>query len=165
MGLINNYSMSLAIRCKAINLVSSNSGKTPGLDNRILISDQDKLKILSDSKEFKQRKNYKDMMSVKLVEIPRSDGKVRTLGISNILDRVLQTQLYILLDPYYEAKYPEDLYSFRNGRNTLQAVGRVKSILERSDLRRSGLVLLDIEKCFDRIPHSVIIEQFEVPPK
>jgi RNA-directed DNA polymerase len=102
-------------------------------------------------------------MKVKLVEIPKQNGSTRILGIGTMLDRVLQTQLSLLLDPFYEAKYPEHMYAYRKGRNTHQAVGFLKGILERSDINYSGLILFDIEKCFYRISHEAIIKHFVVP--
>ena len=48
---------------------------------------------------------------------------------------MLQTQLCLLLDPFYEAKYPEHMYAYRKGRNTHQAMGFLKTVLEQSDAR------------------------------
>jgi len=55
------------------------------------------------------------------------------------------------------------MYGYRKGRNTHQAVGFLKRILEKSDVNYSGLILFDIEKCFYSISHEVIIKHFVVP--
>ena len=163
MKLIESYSMNIIIRYIAINKIASQSGFTPGIDNVIIKNNSNKIALLLQSKETKL--NSLSTMKVKLVKIPKPDGSHRTLGISTMLDRILQTQLCLLLDPFYEAKYPEHMYGFRKGRNTHQAVGFLKAVLERSDTNNAGLILLDIEKCFDRISHQAILDHFTVPYK
>ena len=161
MELIETYSMNIVIRYVAINKIASQSGETPGVDNFIIKNKRNKIELLSQSKKTKL--NLSSTMKVKLVKIPKPNGSTRILGISTMLDRVLQTQLCLLLDPFYEAKYPEHVYAYRKGRNTHQAVGFLKGILERSDTNYSGLILLDIEKCFYSISHEAIIKHFVVP--
>ena len=161
MQLIETYSMNIVIRYIAINKIASQSGETPGVDNFIMKNNSNKIELLSQSKRTKL--NLSSTTKVKLVEIPKLNGSTRILGIGTMLDRVLQTQLCLLLDPFYEAKYPEHIYAYRKGRNTHQAVGFLKGILERSDTNHSGLILLDIEKCFYSISHEVIIKHFVVP--
>ena len=161
MELIETYSMNIVIRYIAINKIASQSGETPGVDNFIIKNNSNKIELLSQSKRTKL--NLSSTMKVKLVEIPKPNGSTRILGISTMLNRVLQTQLCLLLDPFYEAKYPEHMYAYRKGRNTHQAVGFLKGILERSDTNYSGLILLDIEKCFYSISHEAIIKHFVVP--
>ena len=102
-------------------------------------------------------------MEVRYVEIPKPNGKVRGLGISNIIDRVLQSQAHLLLDPFYESRFPEHMYGFRRGRNAINAIGAVKRSFETADSETLGAISLDILKCFDRINHSAIIEHFRVP--
>jgi len=161
MDLIETYSMNIVIRYIAINKIASQSGKTSGVDNFIIKNNSNKIDLLFQSK--KSKLNLSSTMRVKLVEIPKSNGSTRILGISTMLDRALQTQLCLLLDPFYEAKYPEHMYAYRKGRNTHQAVGFLKGILERSDTNYSGLILLDIEKCFYSISHEAITKHFVVP--
>lgn len=159
--LIETYSMNIVIRYIAINKIASQSGETPGVDNFIIKNNSNKIELLHQSKKTKL--NLSSTMKVRRVEIPKPEGSSRILGISTMLDRVLQTQLCLLLDPFYEAKYPEHMYAYRKGRNTHQAVGFLKKVLETSDTNYSGLVLLDIEKCFYSISHEAIIKHFVVP--
>lgn len=161
MNLIEEYSMRAIIRFIAINRISVQSGKTSGTDNILLQTHTEKLKMFKRT-SYSKLKNL-PRMEVRYVEIPKPNGNTRGLGISNLVDKVLQTQLCLLLDAYYEAKYPEHMYGFRKGRGSLQAVGYLKSIMERADNHRFGMVLLDIEKCFDNIQHDVILRDFTVP--
>lgn len=163
MELIETYSMNIVIRYIAINKIVFQSSETPGVDNFIIKNNTNKIELLYQSRKTKL--NLSSTMKVKLVEIPKQNGSTRILGIGTMLDRVLQTQLSLLLDPFYEAKYPEHMYAYRKGRNTHQAVGFLKGILERSDINYSGLILFDIEKCFYRISHEAIIKHFVVPDR
>jgi RNA-directed DNA polymerase len=163
MDLIDLYSMNIVIRYIAINKITAQSGSTPGIDNFIIKNNSHKLELLSQSKKINL--NSRSTMKVKLVKIPKPDGTMRTLGISTMLDRVLQTQLCLLLDSFYEATYSEHTYGYRKGRNTHQAVGFLKAVLERSDTKYAGLILFDIEKCFHNISHEMILTYFIVPKK
>jgi len=161
MKLIETYSMNIVIRYIAINIISSQSGNISGVDNFIIKNNSHKIELLYQSKKTKL--NLSLTMKVKFIKIPKPNGFTKILGISTMLDRVLQMQLYLLLDPFYEAIYPEHMYAYRKGRNSHQAVGFLKGILERSDTNHSGLILMDIEKCFDSILHKAIIKHFIVP--
>lgn len=163
MDLIDSYSMNIVIRYIAINIITAQSGSTPGIDNFIIKNDSNKLELLSQSKKTKL--NSRSTIKVKLVKIPKPDGAIRTLGISTMLNRVLQTQLCLLLDPFYEATYSEHTYAYRKGRNTHQAVGFLKAVLEELDTKYAGLILLDIEKCFYNISHETILTYFTIPKK
>jgi retron-type reverse transcriptase len=163
MKLIETYSMNIVMRYIAINRITVQSCSTPDIDNFTFKNNSHKMDLLFQSKETKL--SSLSTIKVKLVEIPKPDGSSRSLGISTILDKVLQTQLYLLLDPFYEAKYPEYMYGFRKGRNTHQARGFLKAVLERSSAKCTGLILLDIEKCFDSISHQAILTHFIIPDK
>lgn len=160
-ALINEYSMRALTRYLAINKVHQNSGKTPGIDEITIANDDEKLQVFQKTNKYRIKKL--PPMQVRYVEIPKPNGQTRGLGISNIIDRVLQTQLCILLDPYYEAKLPEHMYGFRKGRGALQAAAFLRSVLDRAFNPRFGLILLDIEKCFDNISHDAIKKYYKVP--
>jgi len=149
------------IRFIAINRVRLNSGNIPGADGIKLVSDDDKCTML----KLTKLSNFNKVppMEVLKVEIPKKDGKLRQLGISSIYDRVLQTCAVFLLDPVYEAKFNPDIYGFRRGRTALNAVASLKSTLERGDTHRLGVILVDIEKCFDNISHEAIFKYFKLP--
>jgi hypothetical protein len=162
-SLIENYSFSALIRCLAINKVADNSGKTSGKDLMVINNDEDKLKL------YKQTNitNYTRHIAthIRQVGIPKSDGGIRILSIGNKIDCVLQTQLCILLDSFYESKYSEYMYGFRKGRNALQALGLLQDVINRSDKSRLGIGLLDIKACFDNFSHDTILLHFKVPKK
>ena len=161
---ICKYSFSPLIRCIAINKVSRNSGGTSGFDTEVLNNDMLKLNCYKKTNVLKvSRKSNKSKTDILKVVIPKANGGSRNIGISNIVDRVLQTQMCILLDAFYEAKYHENVFGFRKGRNTLQAIALLSRIIDSTEKDRLGVALLDIKGCFDKIPHNVIIKYFKVP--
>lgn len=58
-------------------------------------------------------------------EIPKTNGKVRVLGIPTIRDRVVQGALKLILEPIFEADFQEGSYGYRPGRTAHEAVHRV----------------------------------------
>ena len=161
MELIDNYSFSPLIRCLAINKVRSNSGLIAGRDLKVIKNDIDKLVIYKQTNKLTYLRSSKS--DIRRIELPKTGGGVRLIGISNIIERVLQTQICILLDAYYEAKYHENIFSYRKGRNSLQAISLLKRIVDSTDKKYLGVGLLDIKKCFDSIPHEQIKKHFLIP--
>jgi RNA-directed DNA polymerase len=159
--LIDKYTFSVAVRFISIRKIRSQSGSVPGTDKNLLQTDQDCLDLLTES-EWKNRAHW-PQSEVRHVEIPKPNGKVRALGIGTNLDRVLQKALHLLLDPYYEALYPSDMYGFRKGRGALQAVGALKHITEQSRSTNLGILALNIKKCFDCIEHQYIMQNLDYP--
>jgi retron-type reverse transcriptase len=59
---------------------------------------------------------------VRAVEISKENGKVRVLGIPNVVDRVARTVAVKVLEPRVEQVFHPDSYGYRPGRGPLDAV-------------------------------------------
>jgi RNA-directed DNA polymerase len=90
------------------------------------------------------------------VEIPKGNGKVRTLQIPCIRDRVVQGALKLILEAIFEADFCSNSYGFRPRRSPHRALAGVR----RSVLRRMSTVIdVDLSRYFDTIRHSVLLDK------
>jgi RNA-directed DNA polymerase len=93
---------------------------------------------------------------VKRVEIPKSDGGVRKLGIPTAVDRVIQQAILLVLSPQWDATFSENSFGFRPGRSAHNAVAQAQSYLKEG---YGWVVDLDLEKFFDRVQHDVLMSR------
>jgi len=91
---------------------------------------------------------------VKAVEIPKSDGRKRLLGIPTVSDRVAQSVVKSYLEPMVEPKFHEDSYGYRPRKSALDAVG----VARRRCWRQDWCIDLDIKGFFDNIDHELMMK-------
>ena len=90
------------------------------------------------------------------VEIPKGNGKFRTLQIPCVRDRVVQGAVKLILEAIFEADFCSNSYGFRPRRSPHRALAEVR----RSVLRRMSTVIdVDLSRYFDTIRHSLLLEK------
>lgn len=90
---------------------------------------------------------------VKTVEIPKTDGKVRKLGIPTVSDRIAQMVVKLYLEPLLEPHFHEDSYGYRPVKSGIDAVRVARQRCWRYD----WVIDIDIKGFFDNIDHELMM--------
>ena len=91
---------------------------------------------------------------VRRVEIPKSDGGVRNLGVPTVLDRFVQQAIAQVLIPIYEPLFSDNSFGFRPNRCCEMAI--IKALEYMND-GFQWIVDIDLEKFFDTVNHDKLI--------
>jgi len=91
------------------------------------------------------------------VEIPKSDGGRRALGIPTVADRVAQMVVKGYLEPLLEPYFHQDSYGYRPNKSAHQAL-----VITKQRCQQYPYVLdLDIKGFFDNIDHDLMMKAVE----
>jgi RNA-directed DNA polymerase len=136
----------------AVRRVTENQGKaTPGVDRETWDTPEKKATALQTLKP----RGYQPQ-PLRRVYIPKSNGKMRPLGIPTMKDRAMQALYLLALDPIAETTADPNSYGFRKERSTADAIGQCHVVLS----NRGGAQWIlegDIKSCFDRISHEWLL--------
>lgn len=88
-------------------------------------------------------------------DIPKGNGKFRTLGIPTVVDRMLQQAVLRILMPKYEYMFSVYSYGFRPKKNTHQAIGKS---LEYINEGYQHIVEIDLKSFFDEVDHVLLLQ-------
>ena len=93
---------------------------------------------------------------------PGGSGKVRSLGIPTVADRVVQAALKLVLEPIFEADFLPVSYGFRPKRRAHDAIAEIH-MLGTNGYR--WLLDADIEAAFDSVSHSALLDRVRLRVK
>lgn len=150
-----------AARALAIRRVTNNKGgKTSVIDGITLETNETKMAMIH---ELKQLSGYK-ALPVRRVMIPKSNGKLRPLGIPTIKDRCVQALYIMALDPIAETTADAKSYGFRKYRSTQDVQTYLRTTLSLNN-RAKYIMDIDIKSFFDTISHEWILENIPINKK
>jgi group II intron reverse transcriptase/maturase len=89
------------------------------------------------------------------VEIPKSSGKVRLLGIPTVVDRWLQQSVTQAITLKFEMDFKEHSYGFRPNKNAHQCIMQSQKYIHAGC---QHIVDIDLKNFFDEVDHSLLLQ-------
>ena len=148
----SNSCLLLAIK----RVTQTNKGKyTPGIDGFRATNDTARGKLYDMLRGMKMKLHRPKPALRKY--IPKKNGKMRSLGIPTIKDRIYQDIIRMALAPEWEAKFEPTSYGFRENRRQHDAVRRNYYNIHSG--KWCWILEGDFKSCFDTLSHDFILKQ------
>jgi len=147
---------------QAILAVGRNPRKAPGYDHKSV--EETCCGLLNDPRpretirQHLLQGTYRPM-KVRTVQIPKANGKKRTLGIATVQDRIVQTMILQAVT----ANLPEN--AWKHSYAYLPESGVADAIAEVNRIREEGYrygISLDLKSFFDNVPHDRLTYQIRM---
>ena len=94
---------------------------------------------------------------IKRVGIPKSNGKIRYLGIKEPIEKIIEQAIYQILEPIVMAKFHKNSNGFIKGKSCSSALAQMNDYILREKLYY--VVDIDIKGFFDNVNHGKLLKQ------
>lgn len=143
-----------------LDVVLSHSGSnTPGIDGatkRMIDARKNGREKLVQQLQVELLEGDYYPQPVKRVYIPKTNGKMRPLGIATIGDRAVQATVKMVLEPIYESVFHPFSWGFRPSRSTHHALSALRRGPSDPRMGFKWVIEGDIASCFDEIDHRLL---------
>jgi len=128
-------------------------GKAAGIDERTKESytEAEIRQAIADAVQAMKSRTYRPQ-PVRRVFIPKSNGKMRPLGIPTIIDKVIQLAITKILEPIFEPLFLDCSYGYRPNRNAHESLKAVNDMLMGQKV--NWVIDADIKAFFDNVNHD-----------
>ncbi|WP_329474530.1 group II intron reverse transcriptase/maturase [Kribbella sp. NBC_01484] len=145
----------------AFDRVAGNTGsRTPGVDGLTVADVEQRLGVpgfLDDLRAQVKAGTFRPLpVRERKIPKPGGSGKLRSLGIPTVADRVVQAALKLVLEPIFEADFEPVSYGFRPRRRAQDAVAEIHYFGTRG---YRWVLDADIEAAFDNVSHSTVMDR------
>lgn len=160
-GLVEAMAHEVTIVTAIHNIKSNKGSKTAGVDkmkmDKYLQMPKDELILLIQScfRKYQPKPARREY-------IPKSNGKMRPLGIPTVLDRIIQECVRLIIEPICEARFYPHSYGFRPYRAQKHAIRDIINVINagcKSPYQAVWAVEGDIQGCFDNISHRILLQK------
>lgn len=127
--------------------------KAAGVDLRTVesYSEEEMKKILEQTVLLMKQKKYRPK-PVRSVTIAKDNGKIRTLGIPTVVDKVVQLGMAKILNAMYESSFLDVSYGYRPEKDAHSCLKEINHMIMQR--RVNWIIDADISGYFDNIDHT-----------
>lgn len=134
----------------------ANNG-VPGSDGKSFkdVENEGVDKLVESLSQELQSLSYRPL-PLRIVKIPKDNGKERTIKIAAIRDRIVQGALKIVLEPIFEMDFQDGSFGYRPKRTAHQALERVREGIGKC---LTDVIDLDLKAYFDTVRHDLLLSK------
>jgi RNA-directed DNA polymerase len=145
----------------AFDRVAGNTGaRTAGVDGLTVADVEEQLGVpgfLDDLRAQLKAGTFRPLpVRERKIPKPGGSGKVRSLGIPTVTDRVVQAALKLVLEPIFEADFLPVSYGFRPKRRAHDAIAEIHMFGTQG---YRWVLDADIEAAFDQVSHTALLDR------